>query len=261
MKNRARVIGHTFSQLNVISFLHWIARYQLAWYPHDETVPYRLCWNPYAAVYLVNYNKKTSLTWDSLVFKLVCFPIPPFLFTYLGAINKRSQKSSQLKNHLFSAICLYIWDNIYIRWVLHEGLVISHWNRLDIIVSRFLIFSLGLLDFLWALLMVCSRYLVHHPYELQVGKSPSFLAAFHGVTPPFARSHSEFLRVYRVLHSWRDLLGVSHWKCETPIVFVCFLIILPLPLESMAAHRTPWSKVLKFGCGFGPLYWPLTHLL
>ena len=41
-------------------------------------------------------------------------------------------------------------------------------------------------------------------------------------------------------------------KLQNPIVFVRFpiiiiIIIIILPLESMAAHRTPWSKVVKFG--------------
>ena len=41
--------------------------------------------------------------------------------------------------------------------------------------------------------MVCSRCLRHRPPpELQSGKSPSFLAAFHGGTPPFGRPHSGF---------------------------------------------------------------------
>ena len=70
------------------------------------------------------------------------------------------------------------------------------------------------------------------------------------------------------------LLGVKQQSCETPIVFVLFpiifififiiiciiiiiiiitiiiiiiIIIIILPLESMAAHRTPWLKVVKFG--------------
>ena len=43
-------------------------------------------------------------------------------------------------------------------------------------------------------------------------------------------------------------LGVKQRSCETPIVFVRFPIIITiLPLESMAAHRTPGSKVMKFG--------------
>ena len=43
-------------------------------------------------------------------------------------------------------------------------------------------------------------------------------------------------------------LGVKQRSCETPIVFVRFPIIITiLPLESMAAHRTPCSKVMKFG--------------
>ena len=38
-------------------------------------------------------------------------------------------------------------------------------------------------------------------------------------------------------------------KLQNPIVFVRFpiIIIIILPLESMAAHRTPCSKVMKFG--------------
>ena len=41
--------------------------------------------------------------------------------------------------------------------------------------------------------MVCSRCLGHRPPpESQSGKSPSFIAAFHGGTPPFGRSHSGF---------------------------------------------------------------------
>ena len=43
-------------------------------------------------------------------------------------------------------------------------------------------------------------------------------------------------------------LGVKQRSCETPVVFVRFPIIITiLPLESMAAHRTPGSKVMKFG--------------
>ena len=37
-------------------------------------------------------------------------------------------------------------------------------------------------------LMVCSRCLGLQPYELQVGKSPSFLAAFHRCMPPFGQN-------------------------------------------------------------------------
>ena len=32
-------------------------------------------------------------------------------------------------------------------------------------------------------IVVCSRCLVHHPHEVQIGKSHSFLAAFHRETP------------------------------------------------------------------------------
>ena len=37
------------------------------------------------------------------------------------------------------------------------------------------------------------------------------------------------------------LLGVKQQSCETTIVIVSFpIIIIFLPWESMAAHRTPW---------------------
>ena len=42
-------------------------------------------------------------------------------------------------------------------------------------------------------------------------------------------------------------LGVKQRSCETTIVIVGFLIIIFLPWESMAAHRMPWLKVVKFG--------------
>ena len=46
-------------------------------------------------------------------------------------------------------------------------------------------------------------------------------------------------------------LGVKQRSCETPIVFIHFPVIITiLPLESMAAHRTPCSKVMKFGTLF-----------
>ena len=39
----------------------------------------------------------------------------------------------------------------------------------------------------------------------------------------------------------------SNYVARQPIVFVWVLIIITLPWESMAAHRTAWWKVVKFG--------------
>jgi hypothetical protein len=42
-------------------------------------------------------------------------------------------------------------------------------------------------------------------------------------------------------------LGVKQRSCKTTIVILRFPIIIILPWESMAARRTPWPKVVKFG--------------
>ena len=38
------------------------------------------------------------------------------------------------------------------------------------------------------------------------------------------------------------MIGSQAAKLRDTLVFLCFLIIILLTLESMAAHRTPWLK-------------------
>ena len=49
--------------------------------------------------------------------------------------------------------------------------------------------------------------------------------------------------------NWSEYFSVSSNEvARQPIVFVWIpIIIINLPWESMAAHRTPWCKVVKFG--------------
>ena len=69
--------------------------------------------------------------------------------------------------------------------------------------------------------MVCSRCLRHQPSELQVEKSPSFLATFHGGTPPFGQSHSES-DSESTLSSVRQLYNKNGFLKFSPLSFYVF---------------------------------------
>ena len=108
---------------------------------------------------------------------------------------------------------------------------------------------------------MCSRCLGHQPYDVQVEKSPSFLAAFLRGTPSFWSRPLGILRVYRAqwwrsqpkrLRPWRDLFSLYLYhvgpfnvdlKCSYTPDYIATLFLWPMYALHGLAVRAIQCKV------------------
>ena len=107
----------------------------------------------------------------------------------------------QLFCFLFVIVCLLLW--VLITFCEAPNYIFSWkvlYKKLCIIIMIIMI------------MMMLSRCLGRQPSELEVGKSPSFLAAFHGGTPPFDRAFTEFWEYTKFSDDALNKIGFARCK-------------------------------------------------